>query len=125
MPAIADPPKVTEEQFRKHQAKMEKVRENRNRRLPEAIRCLDADHAAGVEAQKPRYRFKITATVQEHDERLKRMVAVVKCGEVEAQSEDDAWALFCDRWKVRVGPKHCDRQIEKLSPARPPVEQPA
>lgn len=118
MPAILEVPRITEDQVRKHQAKMQKVREAKAARIPEMVRCLDADHAASLEARKPRQRYAIKCTVQESDPRLKRMTSVEKSGEVEAQNEDDAWAIFCDRWKVRVGPNHCNRTIQRVGPAR-------
>lgn len=98
-----------------HEEKMALKRSQREKMLPEHIRCLDAEHAGNLEAQKPRFRYAISCTVQEHDPKLKRMVAVEKSGEVDAQNEDDAWAKFCDRFKVRTGPKHCNRVIKKLS----------
>ena len=95
-------------------AKREKDEKNRGIQ----IQCLDADFASSVENEKTKYRFKISCTVQEYDEKLKRMMPVEKSGEVEAQTEDDAWAIFCDKWKVRVGPRYCNRRIERLSRKR-------
>ena len=106
---------VSEASLKAHEDKMALKRLEREEKLPEHIRCLDAEHAANIEAQKKQFRFQITCTVQEHDTKLKRMVPVEKSGEVDAQNEDDAWAKFCDKWKVRTGPKHCNRVIKKLS----------
>src|SRR3990167_6923141 len=107
---------VSEANIAAHHERMAQKRAERSARLPEHIRCLDAEHAGNVEAAKPRFRFAIECTIQEHDPKLKPQLAVKKSGEVEAHSEEDAWAKFCDKWKVRTGPNHCNRQIRKLSP---------
>ena len=110
--------RMTEDVIREHQEKMARKREERAKRLPEAIRCLDAEYAAQAESEKPKYRYKISVTIQERDERLKRNVPITKEGEVDAHNEDDAWAIFCNKWKVGAGPKHCNRIIEKLTRKR-------
>ena len=120
--AAADPTRVTAVTLAAHQEKMATRRVERAARLPDQIRCLDAEHAANVEAEKPKFRFRIRCTIQEHDPKLKRMVPIEKSGEVDAQNEKDAWAIFCDKWAVRTGPNFCNRVIEKLSRRRAPVE---
>ena len=112
--AHAEPMRIESTALDLHRAKMDARREERKKHLSEQIRCLDAEHAANAEAAKPKHRFAITCTVQERDERLKRMMPVQKSGEVDARNEDDAWAIFCDKWKVRTGPNFCNREIKKL-----------
>lgn len=115
VPVARDPARTTQQLIEEHQARMKQRREERNKRLPELIACLDAEHAASVEAQKEVFRYSVKCTVQDYDQRLKRQVPIEKLGEVDAQNEDEAWAKFCDKFKVRTGPSHCNRQIKKLA----------
>ena len=110
----SNPNRILATDLQAHREKMLKRAADREERLPELIEYLDADAAATKENEKPKFRYRVTCTVQEHDPKLRRMVAIVKSGEVDAQNENDAWAMFCDKWKVRVGPRHCKRTIEKL-----------
>lgn len=129
MPAIeevakpaTDPTKVSALALQNHQDRMAARREARAKRLSDLIQCLDAETAGNAEAEKPKFRFKIKCTIQEMDKNLKRMMPVEKSGQVDAQNADDAWAIFCDKWKVRTGPNHCNRVIEKLSRKRSAIE---
>ena len=115
IPQVREPLRMTEQIIQEHQERMAKKRAERDKRLPELIACLDAEQAANVENQKRKFRFEVKCTVQQNDPKLKRAVPVDIVGQVDAQSESDAWAIFCDKFKIRTGPRHCNRQIRCLN----------
>lgn len=121
IPVIRDPSHITEIAIEEHRQRMEQKRLERMKRLPEQIACLDAEHAAAVENRKQAFRWSVECTVQDYDQKLKRQVAVKKTGEVDAQNEEEAWAKFCDKFKVRSGPAHCNRKIKKVTQPRSAV----
>ena len=91
-----------------HQADLERRAKEREKKQPELMRCLDPDYAAKKEVQKPVYRYRVSCSVQ-------RPRPQDYCETVEAKSEADAWAKFCDKIRTWPSPKYCGRKIEKVA----------
>lgn len=78
-----------------YQADKQLRAEARKAKQPLLRKCLDASAASAEEARKPRYAFTVAAKFRIQGE--KGLEDFEKTMTVDAQNEDDAWALYCDR----------------------------
>lgn len=96
----------------RYDSKMSKIRKRIKERKPELDKCLNADYAARVEAQKPMFDYEVSATINSRKEG--RMRSERRTQNVTAQNEDTAWAMFCDLTQAWPAPNSCDRTIKKV-----------
>ena len=99
-----------------HQADLDRRREERKRNERTLRSCLKAETASQLEAAKPLYDFEVSASFDIQGE--KGLEPFSKKLKVRAQSEADAWAMYCD--KVRHWPSRgaCEElKIKQLSKA--------
>lgn len=83
---------------------------------PLQLKCLDAETAAQHEARKPLYEFEVSCTYQAPDDkRPGKLKSHTETEKVNAQNDQDAWALFCDRIGRSPSPQSCDRTIKRLA----------
>jgi hypothetical protein len=91
-----------------------RIREEQLKNLPRLLDCLDPAVAKHYEDRKPLYEWKVSCrmfrpAVGSHPSRMEELTR-----NVVAQSENDAWAMFCDavgEWPSRRG---CNPKIEML-----------
>lgn len=84
---------------------------DKNRR--KAMDCLDPERAAQYEVRKPLYEWKVECSYMKPQEKggLKR---VSESEQVVAQTEADAWSMFCDKLNLMVSRRACDVKITRL-----------
>ena len=116
-PAVLLPERVTQDRLTTYENEKAARREQQRRSLGLMTDCLDPDIAARYEKRKPSHTYKVSCQIRERKEvspgRAQFERRKVE-DEVEAQSPDDAWAVFCDRMRIRPNPNGCDRKIVKL-----------
>lgn len=96
-----------------HQAELTARRKAREAKRKVLLECCDATYAARLEAQKPTYEWQVECTVRRPDGKG-RIKAIEHKAKVVAQSETDAWAVFCDSVQDWPSPTTCDRKITKV-----------
>jgi len=87
--------------------------EERARKRPLQMECLDYERAAEFEQRKPRHEYQVTCTYQRPNDRG-RLEKHTDQHVVKAQSPNEAWALFCDKIETWPSPTSCEREIKKL-----------
>lgn len=112
-PEIVTNPALPERQtlsaMEAHQRDKERRKKEFEKVRPILAKCVDPDVAARYERQKPRFMFKVDMTVMERDVKTKKFRDFRELVEVEAQTEDEAWARACDtvrRWPNRRTTDH-------------------
>ena len=119
-PAVLLPERLTQDRLSQHEQELTARREKQRKNLNLMTDCLDPDVAARHEKRKPTFTYKVSCTIRERIERSPGRAEFKRRKveeEVEAQSEADAWAVFCDQMKVRPNPNGCDRKITKVDKA--------
>lgn len=111
---IAKP--MTEVNWDQHQANLAKRRAAREKNRPVHLKCLEAEHAARFEATKPTFEFDVRAVFRRPDVRG-RLQTISETRVITAQSENDAWAKFCDSIGSWPNPRDCQREIKQLAAA--------
>lgn len=89
--------------FAKWEAEKAQRAQERAAKRPLTMECLDAETAKEYEAKKPKFEFQVECTYRLPDDRGRLQTKTDKMT-VRAQSENEAWALFCDRiehWPAR------------------------
>lgn len=97
-----------------HEADKARREKERAALRPGGRRVIHAETAAEIEAQKPKYRFSIKATLEAQNERGIVELQTYESASIIAQHENDAWAQFCDKHKIRHSPHSCERDIKNL-----------
>ena len=102
--------------WEEHQAEKERRKAEREKKRPTLRACLDHTVAAQFEARKALYRWRVECTYMRPDAKG-RLQTHSATEEVVAQTEADAWAVFCDKRGTWPGPNDCERVITKLGEA--------
>lgn len=96
-----------------HQARLAEIQKKHHAGRREAMRCLDHEYAARVIARKPLYEWKVTCSYTRRNAKGK-MQTYDESDQVIAHNEQDAWAMFCDKVGISIGPHAGDRTIKRL-----------
>jgi hypothetical protein len=96
-----------------HEADKIRRAAEREKKKPLLNRCLDPEFASQAEARKPLYEWEVEATYTRKNEKG-RMEERNPKEKILAQTEQDAWALFCDKLGDRIGPHEGTHSIEQL-----------
>src|SRR5262245_40388229 len=95
---FALPERQTEEAQQAHERFKVEQRKHFEKMRPILTKCVDHEVAARYERQKPRYVYEISMNIMERDEKTKKLKSVAySASEIEAQNEDEAWAMACDK----------------------------
>lgn len=97
-----------------HQADMARRDAERQAKRPKMLRCLDPATAAEYEKNKPLYEWRIQCSIF-RPARGKDRAKTEKIDEqVVAQTQDDAWAIFCDKIGEYPSRRDCRPTITQL-----------
>lgn len=99
--------------WEEHQADMKARLDARIARRKEMRRYLDGDAAKGAEARKALYEWNVSCEYARRNAKGK-METYRHSEKVVAQTEADAWAMFCDKVEAMIGPHEGEREIERL-----------
>lgn len=97
-----------------HQADMKRRDEERQAKRPKLLRCLDPEVAAEYEKNKPLYEWRIECSIFRPARGKDRAKTEKMDEQVVAQTEADAWAIFCDKIGEYPSRRDCRPTITKL-----------
>lgn len=107
---------VSPSAYAAHQADLARRAKELEEKQPKLRLCLDHKQAARFEAEKPVYRWRVTA---KFDYLMPDGLTPVEVDEtVKAQNEDDAWSYACDKvqcWPSRRLVKPTFERLKKLT----------
>lgn len=90
-------------------ARLERQKQNRKKMR----KYLDGDAAAAAESKKPVYEWSVSCSIDRPDEKTGRMRTINEQRTVRAQTENEAWARFCDAIQTWPSPASVDREIKR------------
>lgn len=97
-----------------HQTDMARRDADRQAKRPKMLRCLDPATAAEYEKNKPLYEWKIECSIFRPASGKKRARTEQINEQVVAQTESDAWSLFCDKIGEYPSRRDCRPTITRL-----------
>jgi hypothetical protein len=109
-PAIAAPPPNIDE----HTADMARRYKEDEAARGRLLDCLDPSIAKQYEDRKPIYEWRVKAEIFRKSQGNKQAYMEKFDKQVVAQSEQDAWAIFCDSVGEWPSPRDAKREITKL-----------